>query len=136
MSDYACSKGCFICNGTEAGNHNGSCCASTRCNSRGWDRQISAWLKAEQKYKKTVESMTTRWLIAEQLYLVQVEEWLVAEQQWVAESSAREAAAQVRRGQELRAQKKVNRVNVPARGKTPTTSASQRVAAMTGVAHG
>lgn len=96
--------------------------------------------------------MTTRWLIAEQLYKVQLDEWLDAElkhhdnvEDWLdAEQQYNErdreerlmamlrAERQAERQQPVRPPKRVNRVNIPARGKAPTTSATAKVA----VAHG
>lgn len=95
--------------------------------------------------------MTTRWLIAEQLYRVQVGEWLEAEQQhrvtiedWLeAEQQHNEEYRRERLMAMLRAErqaeqpvrppKRVNRVNIPASGRTPKTSATAKVAAL---AHG
>lgn len=69
----ACSLGCFICNGHDGGGHSGSCCASTRCDSYGWEKQVKKWLAAEklhtEKQQKKQEKLIVRWLLAEQLYL-------------------------------------------------------------------
>ena len=151
MSNHACCKGCFVCGATEGGVHSNGCCGSTLCSPRSWEKQVKAWLKAEEMFKKNQGAMTTRWLIAEQLYKVQVDEWLEAEQQhrvtvedWLAaeqqhnEEYRRERLMAMLRAereaeQPVRPPKKVNRVNVPASGRTPRTSATARVAAL---AHG
>jgi hypothetical protein len=152
MPEIACSKGCFVCGGHETGIHDGGCCASTRCNSRMWDRQVKKWLDAEKKWKANGKAMITRWLIAEQLYKVQVESWLAAEQQhrvtvedWlVAEQLYNEqdrenrlmamVRAERQAEQPVRPPRKVNRVNVPAKPRTPVTSATKMTAvAMHGV---
>jgi hypothetical protein len=150
-NNYACCKGCFVCSATEGGVHSGGCCGSTLCSSRGWEKQVKAWLKAEEKFKQNQGAMTTRWLIAEQLYKVQLDEWLDAELQhhnnvedWLdAEQQYNEQYRRERLMAMLRAErqaeqpvrppKRVNRVNVPASGRTPKTSATAKVAAL---AHG
>lgn len=135
MSEIACNLGCFICSGVEGGPHDGQCCASKTCNSGAWDRQTKKWLDAETKWKKNAGAMTTRWLIAEQLYHLQVKEWLSAELQhhtnvedWLLAEQQHQAVEQQR--QRERRVKKVNRVNVPARPRTPTTSATKKAQAV------
>ena len=91
MSDIACSRGCFICgnkgDGPAVGNnkHSDSCCKSTTCNSRAWDRQTSQWLLAETLWQAQVES----WLDAEVEYTANCQVWLQAQQEFRATLRAR-----------------------------------------------
>ncbi len=84
MSDIACSRGCFICGNRGDGpakgrnQHSESCCKSTTCNSRAWDRQCAKWLLAEQLHVAQCES----WLAAEQEHQAACEVWLHAQQQF------------------------------------------------------
>lgn len=71
MPEIACSRGCFCCNNqgdgpaTGRNAHSGACCGSTLCDSRQWNKQLEAWIAAEDAHKKAV----TEWLLAEAVFV-------------------------------------------------------------------
>ena len=127
MSDHACSKGCFCCSQTGDGaatrynQHSNSCCKSTLCNSRAWDKQVARWLLAETMWtEKQAANQLPAWLLAEQLWTAQVHTWLEAEA-----SHAAQCESWLRAEQQFRSTlrvRTVKRVRVQAAPSTPQTA--------------
>lgn len=131
MSSIACSKGCFICGNRGDGparggnSHTSGCCASTRCDSHGWDRQVSAWLDAEKQYHQ--KQGLTMWLLAEMLHVEQCNTWLAAELQHATDCQVwLSAQAEFRTRLRTRAVKRIRVQAQPASPQTAKVRASAR----------